>query len=306
MIKKFNVEDWDVEPIRDESNDGMIYGNYVNWDDFREENEESLLSDFGVDIPWGEELRFDEYTDFLLNEVFVNTTIVEDLELNRLKVKVNNDNTDVGEPKITIVFPERSEAWSNLLVSELLDYFGVPSGMDWEDELPESLRYWSNNTDFDYDFYTNYPLKLHVYEETIENLRIDIQNTVEELTKKSLLLAALIITESFYKSIIISKMPDEIKNFLDGQIEKLMKTSDGRDKMFEAVFKRKAPKQYWKELRNVLAHDINTVQIKDSKIIYPDFNQNPKTTKKKQDNRISTNKLFQQLQVFTNEIKSII
>ncbi len=50
----FDPKDWGINPDVEVGNDGFAYGNYVDWDSFRRENEEELLDYFGVDLPWGE------------------------------------------------------------------------------------------------------------------------------------------------------------------------------------------------------------------------------------------------------------
>ena len=39
-MKKFDLEDWDIEPELDVNRDDFIYGHYVDWDRFRIENED--------------------------------------------------------------------------------------------------------------------------------------------------------------------------------------------------------------------------------------------------------------------------
>lgn len=85
-MKKFNIEDWEIDVEQETGNDDYIYGNYVDWDEFRTTEEENLLSYFEVDIPWGKEISCQEFFDFLSQEVFYNTSIInsypfEDLEI---------------------------------------------------------------------------------------------------------------------------------------------------------------------------------------------------------------------------------
>ena len=73
-MKKFNIEDWEIDVEQETGNDDYIYGNYVDWDEFRTTEEENLLSYFEVDIPWGKEISCQEFFDFLSQEVFYNTS----------------------------------------------------------------------------------------------------------------------------------------------------------------------------------------------------------------------------------------
>ena len=45
-MKKFNIEDWEIDVEQETGNDDYIYGNYVDWDEFRTTEEENLLSYF--------------------------------------------------------------------------------------------------------------------------------------------------------------------------------------------------------------------------------------------------------------------
>lgn len=66
----FDARDWDIEPEVEMGNDDFIYGNYVEWDKFRNEYEEELLDDFGVKLPWDESLTLQEYIGFISQDIF--------------------------------------------------------------------------------------------------------------------------------------------------------------------------------------------------------------------------------------------
>jgi len=48
---KFNPRDWDINREVETGSDDFVYGNYVEWDRFRRENEEALLDYFGIELP---------------------------------------------------------------------------------------------------------------------------------------------------------------------------------------------------------------------------------------------------------------
>ena len=65
----FDYKEWlneireftDIETGTDDAN----YGNFVEWDVFRNEYENELLLRAGFELPWGQELTFDEYNQLI-------------------------------------------------------------------------------------------------------------------------------------------------------------------------------------------------------------------------------------------------
>ena len=78
--------------------------------------------------------------------MFENTSIIEDWDLNKLKVLTQESNIS----KIIIQFPNRNDNNSNEVVSAIFDYYEVPSGVEYEYELPEKLQYWHTMLEDDY------------------------------------------------------------------------------------------------------------------------------------------------------------
>lgn len=65
----FDYKDWQEEILyyldQETGTDGIIYGNYVEWDRFRKDYEEELLAEAGIELPWGKILSMQEYNDLL-------------------------------------------------------------------------------------------------------------------------------------------------------------------------------------------------------------------------------------------------
>lgn len=63
----FDYKDWQEEILyyldQETGTDDIIYGNYVEWDRFREDYEEELLAEAGIELPWGKILSMQEYND---------------------------------------------------------------------------------------------------------------------------------------------------------------------------------------------------------------------------------------------------
>lgn len=306
-MRKFNFRDYDIETEIDEGHDGFIFGNYVDWDRFRSDNEEQLLIDFEVDIPWGKEITVLDYSNFINQEVFIeNPEILEKYKINQLKIsKVGETISD-----LRVAFPDRKDIKLDKFISEIFDYYEVPSGQDFEFELPEELQYWHNVLEYDqseneYEIYRKYPVKFSTYKKTINDLQMKINDSCDSMMKKSLVLSSFIVSESLLKSAIVEMIPEEdgISDFSKNAISKyinkrLIGSSESLNELFKDVFKSKAPKRNWLNLRNSLAHDIESVRIRDDKIIYINM-------KSQDEESISIAALFKSQIDFFEELKSV-
>ncbi|MCH5002081.1 hypothetical protein JI510_01615 [Listeria monocytogenes] len=307
-MKMFNHNDFDIEPEIETGNDDFIYGNYVDWDRFRYENEDNLLEYFDVSLPWGEELTILEYANFLNQDVFGNNPSLLD-KWNLTQLPISKQGKDTSE--ISIRFPERNDINSGSIISGIFDCHGVPSDVKYEFELPEHLQYWHNiledeYNEYEYEYYKNYPVKFITYEETINDIQLKIKDTNDELTKKSLILSSLIISESLLKSVIVEKIPTETgisefsQNILSSEIDKQLRGNvESKNGLFKRLYKQKAPKQPWTHLRNALAHDIESSSVNDKEIVYTNL-------KEEKEESYLIDKLFEGLMNFYHELQLII
>lgn len=300
---KFDPRDWDIETEIETGNDDIVHGNFVDWDRFRQEKEEELLNHFGISLPWGESLTLHEYIDFISQDIFQKTNLIQKY----LEDKLLFENTSELLYGISIKFIGRDDEVADDLVSNIFDYYEVPSRTEYEYELPEHLRYWQYDfSEFDYENYKKYPIKVENYEHTINCIFDDIESTIEQLTKKSLVLSSLIITESMFKSVIVEKIPqdNEISEFgkeiLQSEIDKILRGNNKcKNELFKKLYKEKAPSQGWLNLRNSLAHDIESSSINKDEIIY----LNLKTDRKE---KYLISSLKQDLIKFCKKLKGII
>lgn len=300
----FNHNDFDIETEIDTGNDDFVYGNYVDWDSFRTENEENLFEYFNVFLPWGEKLTILEYADFIHQEIFsINPSLLDNL----MQLPISRQGKDTSE--ISIQFPERNDPNSDSIISEIFDCYGVPSDVEYEFELPGNLQYWHNMLEGDYneyEYYKNYPVKFITYKETINDIQLKIKDTNDELTKKSLILSSLIISESLLKSVIVEKIPTEMgisefnQNILSSEIDKQLRGNvESKNGLFKKLYKQKAPKQPWTHLRNALAHDIESSSVNDKEIVYTNL-------KEGKEESYLIDKLFEELMNFYHELQLII
>lgn len=300
---KFNPREWDIEPEIEYGSDDYIFGNYVDWNRFRYENEEALLESFGVELPWGKNLTFYEFISFISQDIFQNTNIFREY----LEDKLLIDGTNELLYNTIIKFIERDDEISESLVSSILDYYEVPSGTSYENELPEHLRYWQPDLlDFEYNNYKKYPVKVDNYECTIQEIFNDIDLAKKELTKKALVLASLTITESMFKSIIVDKIPQDNgvsefgKEIIQTEINKILRGNiKGKNKLFKKLYKTNPPIQKWIDLRNSLAHDIENSSIIENEIIYLNLKNDEK-------DKYLISDLKEDLIRYWNELKDII
>ena len=184
--------------------------------------------------------------------------------------------------------------------------YGVPSGTQYEEELQEELKYWSYLNDDLYEIYRKYPIKFVDYEKNIRNIYELVESESNVLVKKSLILASLIFTESMHKSVILNKFLNEkfiasmSKEAVDKKADEILRSNiRGRTYWFEKLYKKNSPNQYWNNLRNVLAHSIDDVNITEDTIYY----FNPKNDILKE---IDIWKLRDDLLNFGDEIINII
>lgn len=263
----FDYKEWleDIENYKYQEigTDDFIYGNYVEWDRFREDYEENLLAEAGIELPWGKILSMREYIDLLL-------------ELSNQGVKSIEYINETLDSEVKFI--DRDDELADIIVSECLDLYGVPCGTEYEQELPTKLTYWNNMVDSlesELIAYINYPIEVNLFDTKINNIFSKIDDVSDELTKKSLLLAAFSITESMFKSVIVDKIPQEnnisefSKKILADEIEKKLRGNNNiKNQLFRELYKTSAPNQNWISLRNSLAHDIEGSSIRNEKITF--------------------------------------
>lgn len=301
LERYFNHEDFDIETEVETGNDDFVYGNYVDWDSFRKENEESLIEYFDVLLPWEKEISVSEYYDLINQDYFKNTSIIEDYDLDQLPLIEEADNIS----EVIIQFP----SFNGRIISDIFDYFGVPSGVEYEYELPENLQYWHNMLKVDedeYEYYKSNPIKFIDFENTINEIKEKVVDASDDLSKKSLILSSMIISESLFKSILVEKIPNETnisefsKNILTSEINKKLRGNVKiRNGLFKELFGERAPEQMWTNLRNSLAHDIESSTIEGENILFNNLKTN-------EENSFSIEELFAKQLEFGQALQNIM
>lgn len=303
--KIFDYRDWDIEPMLDTGfSDDFIYGNYVEWDRFREENREQLLDAAGAYLPLGEEISIDEFVRFISQDIFqINIDLMEKV-IGEIKLINGQAGSSIGDLRFNFISEDNRLIED--IINEFLDEYGVPSGTSYEETLPEELKYWSDQNGDLYEIFNKYPVKLVDYQKNINDIYEMVKSQENDLIKKFLILSSLIITENMYKSVIVEKIPGEIfisdfsREIFEKEIDRKLRGSlDSKEKLFKKLYNVKSPKQAWNDLRNSLAHTIDEVHIKGDIIKYINLKSD----------RIcdySIGDLMDDLLNFSDEIKEII
>lgn len=281
----FDYKEWldEIREVTDieEGTDDIIYGNYVDWDRFRIQFENELLINAGFELPWGKTLTFNEYIQLIFNFIAEYKLHLDDFLINEI---IFNSETEYLYD-IIVNFIERDTKAGDLIVSKLLDLYGVPSGTAYEkcDALPNELTYWDRMifNDDELISYYRYPVNFIDYEDKINAIFQKIKDTSDNLIKKSLLLSSFSITESMFKSSIVEKItrelygPEYVQKITRQAISKKLRGSvEERRDLFKEVYKIQAPSLIWNDLRNSLAHDIEESQIKNNIITYTNLKNN--------------------------------
>lgn len=301
----FNIDDWDINVMDDVGLSGdYIYGSYIEWDRFREDNREQLLAAAGAYLPFGEDISIEDLVVFISQDIFVTNNNLRNKVL--AKFKLINGFEGEGADKIKFKFIPEYDELAYEIINAFLDDYGVPSGTQYEEDLQEELKYWSYLNDDLYAIYRKYLIKLVDYDKNIKNIYKLVDDETNVLIKKSLILYSLIITENMHKSVILNKFLNEdfiasmSKEEVDKKANEILRSDiRGRAYWFKKLYKKKSPYQYWNNLRNFLAHAIDDVDIAGDMILYMDL---------KNDNirEIDIEDLRDDLINFGDEIKEII
>lgn len=301
----FNIEDWDIDVMEDTGLTGdFIYGSYVDWDRFREDNRDLLLVAAGAYLPFDEEISIDDFVKFISQDIFLINKMLKHKVMGKVKLiyGFEGENAD----KIKFEFIREDDDIADEIVNAFMDDYGVPSGTQYEEDLQDELKYWSYLNDDLYEIYKKYPIKLVDYEKNIKYIYELLESQCNILVKKSLILASLIYTESMHKSVILDKFLNEktitnmSKKAVDKKAIEILKSNiNARNNWFSRLHKKKTSVQYWNNLRNFLAHAIDDVDIIGDMISYIDPQNNDL-------NEMDIRNLRGDLFKFGHEIKEIV
>lgn len=304
-MKIFDYLDWDIEVFEDAGSSGdFVYGSYIEWDRFRDSNRNQLLEAAGAYLPIGEKISINDFLKFISQDIFYDNENLRDRVLEEIMLINGCKKRSIAKLKINFI--DEDSKLVDELINAFLDDYGVPSGTQYEEDLDDELKYWSYQIDNSSEMYRKYPIKLEDYEKNIKNIYDLVDNTSNELVKKSLILSSLIITETIHKSVIIEKLIENEDEFFaslisnNNTIDKILNSNlPCRSKYFKKYLHEDSPDQMWIQLRNSLAHSIDDVYISDNGINYMRLKSDKIET-------IVISDLKRKLLEFGKEIKAII
>lgn len=275
-----------VDTQTEESKDGMVYGNYIYWPEYEDYDDDQIiqvLSLLGIDLPFYKNITIFEYKSLKEDFYFsISSNIFDEIEgLIDDQISDSVDSTEETKDWIknkkfdyhTIIFPSPSNIFSS--IESEFKQLDIPTGFANEENetMPLSAKYYQNEYD-DFYYLENIPLKDYISE--IDELYDEIKKAKKDIIKKSILLTALILTESYIKSYIANLLPEvnvenlneHYRNVLDNYNKSKLENNKGRAKLYNAFNGRgkNLRDMPYNDLRNRLAHRIDKVKIEDNYI----------------------------------------
>ncbi|MDU0482135.1 hypothetical protein [Staphylococcus aureus] len=272
-----------LEPYDDieSSKDGFVFGGYIDWpnlDDYEDFQVKEVMSLLGIDIPFGSSINPFEFYEILkiiqnseeeLYEAICDEAIIikEDEE-----VSTEDFINSIMDYEVQIPTVDRLKS----SITELFEKYGIPQGLHYEyDEgIPESSKYWP--LEMDEDLYFIKKINFNEYKNEIDKIKSKILNEEDELVKKSLMLTIFVLSESYVSSLIVSNLPERDENLIDKGYEKIIqqyiseniRTRKGRKELVKKFYNTDIPAMPHTKLRDALAHEINKVDLKNSRFKY--------------------------------------
>ncbi|MDT0855466.1 hypothetical protein RNS17_02620 [Staphylococcus pseudintermedius] len=272
-----------LEPYDDieSSKDGFVFGGYIDWpnlDDYEDFQVKEVMSLLRIDIPFGSSINPFEFYEILkiiqnseeeLYEAICDEAIIikEDEE-----VSTEDFINSIMDYEVQIPTVDRLKS----SITELFEKYGIPQGLHYEyDEgIPESSKYWP--LEMDEDLYFIKKINFNEYKNEIDKIKSKILNEEDELVKKSLMLTIFVLSESYVSSLIVSNLPERDENLIDKGYEKIIqqyiseniRTRKGRKELVKKFYNTDIPAMPHTKLRDALAHEINKVDLKNSRFKY--------------------------------------
>ena len=166
-------------------------------------------------------------------------------------------------------------------ICDLLREEGVPEETMYESDLdfPESAKYWKTDLD-EYEYYLKHIIEYENYITKINEIMKLMDNSQNHLTKKSLILSALIFTESFITSKIVKRINDLLeqsddltKRLVEFNVKNDLRINGKRKEIFKIIFGKEMPNdEHLRKVRNFLAHDIGSANISGNVINHAEKN----------------------------------
>lgn len=251
-------------------NDDFKYQNYLEFPrletlDF--DTIQLLINDLGIDIKFEEEIEFTEINNYINS--------FPEISLSLFKVR-DEDGNKYSLDELILISPSYEEVHPFIL--DLLREAEIPEGTIYEledDNFPEKRKLWYD-PEQEYLMYQFYSIHLNHYKSNLDNIRTEIKDCNNDITKKALLFSAFVYTESLTKSLISNSLEnytnnienEKIKNFFEKYISKQLERTDNRKKLTKEFLNISIDNIPYKDLRDLLAHDIGSPTISSNLITF--------------------------------------
>ncbi|MBJ7694291.1 hypothetical protein C6P08_06895 [Weissella confusa] len=298
MAKLYNEEDYDFSDYVDVNTgyDDMVYGNYIDFDDFRQSEMESILMNLDIYLPFGQQLTMDEFEE--LERDYPGP------DWDEVKGKL----IDVGNDYYK--FPNENELTKFL--NDFLSERHVPDGQVFEGEAEFPEKYGYYYSDFDEDEYFDYGeddnASLSTME-VIESLENKLSEMNDSLSKSAMLFAMFSSAEAHYKKYLLKSVEelnsiqnDIVKKHLKStMIEQIESNRTVRLEMFKSlhpgVEEKDIPVEPHPKLRNALAHAIVDAKFEEGNVNF---------TLKGKNMSVQLTDVIQQIKRFVTRVDSLL
>lgn len=259
----------------------IIWTYSIDWpslDDYEDFQVEEVMSLLGIDIPFGSSINPFEFYEILKiiqnSEEELYEAICDEAIIIKEDEEVSTEYFINSIMDYEVQIPTVARLKSS--ITELFEKYGIPQGLNYEyDEgMPESSKYWP--LEMDEDLYFIKQINFNEYKNEIDKIKSKILNEEDELVKKSLMLTIFVLSESYVSSLIVSNLPERDENLIDKAYEKIIhqyiseniRTRKGRKELVKKFYNTDIPAMPHTKLRDALAHEINKVDLKNSRFKY--------------------------------------
>ncbi|MBO1087223.1 hypothetical protein [Enterococcus mundtii] len=276
-IYKELIDMLDLEIQDHLDSDGMLVYNYIDVPELESLNTSTLvriLKMLDIHIPFDESFPLlNNATDIIFKQG------LDDKDKKALE-KISKGLIEVKENRIH--FKDRSE--SREAIIDLLELYNIHSGtiiLDHVDNEPDYAFLRDEYYLSEYEEFMELNLSYFEVIDEIQKIREECNKSSADVVRKSLVIAAFSQVESFYKSLIVKRLP-KFENFINNKyirtivvknIDKQLNAKENRNKFFKELYNVKnsdfhdLPEDHH-QIRNGLAHDIGSVSIIDNNLEY--------------------------------------
>lgn len=336
MGNRFNAGDYDlseyVYPLGTNGDEG--YGMYIEFDAFRQDYYEELIDNMGFrNLPFGDEITFGQLEILQEEHEILDWNKILDVidyapeygSYFEIKEILLNSSEDVVEPMLGLIkevvigeFPDKETLRS--ILDEALTELGAPIGSvnEGDYDFPEEYSefYVSPEELFDeYALDSQYFQSTSNVYEIIIHLEKQFSMADDEMVQVAIVFAMFSTVEAEYKRFLLSEaipgfsdmtfndLTNDKKIHIKSVVDKINVSVNSRQSIFKTLFpelpRNTRPEEPGGELRNAIAHGIDSVRIEDTKFIFPDKYDSNNT------DEVEIEKIIQDIKDFAEQITEL-